>query len=979
MIHSADSVLFKLTGIYPYIETIMVDFSSSPFSQIISANDDSLYPDVVVIVGSTTDQNSLEGGYKTTKITGGKANDTIIGGLGNETLIGLDGNDYISGYDGDDEIYGGDGDDVLSGDWGYDFIYGGYGADIIDGGEDSDTVVFSGEYPNGVQVNIMLGTGFGADAEGDTYESIENIQGSEFNDTLHGNNDDNIIRGYGGSDYIVPMGGEDILQGGLGSDIYQFDHAFGTKIINNFATDEELDLLLMNKTLSSQMCYFFVEQELEIVINYGINTTEAVARLYRDEQYLQISLAYWLRNTTYQHLAIKFSDQFVTETEFIEIDNQFGPLVATLENEEFLSVQCTEQHKICLRFTYNSSILNIASSNRVTLEYVHINNDSIMYHPLVLSSGVTDKIEMDIEITDIDAGTNNMFIVKLTSCHVVAGLSLVISATTIPNPPTNVRTNSTYFYGFTLLWDPPSVDTDPNVNNYQYNITVSSEQGNENYEFTSTSIAYSVHQLNPDTMYTVSVKSMINDVVSDPSSQITVRTSTTTCSNFINLPSHLHIKKIELNSQQVEVAHFHCDVGYRLVGNSTAVCNEPRSQLPSCTDITCNIPIIINANLDIDGDTYTWHCHEGYEVSADYDFFSSVCSSITGNWSPALQNCQMKPICETLTAPAFGQVSITTGYVGDTATYSCSSGYELQGPIQKTCTRVQSVGGQESIYWDPTADVNCVEKTCPDLLPQQFGQYSRTGIFRHGDTVTLTCNTGYYIQDIFDNPGSIELLCLNGLWNVHQKSCQPMIEVYNIIEQLDYVIGDLRYTFSSWASQTVDARLYSTQACNLMGATDSVYNTQGNTISCYRPGSLTNGPDQYNGIYSIANPVDGSDNRVCISDQSSAGDVCTKLGYDQYTTSIYTSATALSTTKVPVSNTSPLQLSSSAQSCTYRISCRDRCTQLTLLNGNDCDSIYEGQSCDFSCNAGYAMTGSYSRTCTNTGWTGTHPFCDGKF
>ena len=144
MVHSADDVLFKLTETYPYIETIMVDFSSSLFSQILLTDDDSLYDDVAVIVGSTTAENSIEGGSKSTKITGGNANDTIFGGLANETLIGLDGNDHISGYDGDDEIFGGDGDDVLSGGWGYDFIYGGYGADIIDGGHGSDTVVFSG-------------------------------------------------------------------------------------------------------------------------------------------------------------------------------------------------------------------------------------------------------------------------------------------------------------------------------------------------------------------------------------------------------------------------------------------------------------------------------------------------------------------------------------------------------------------------------------------------------------------------------------------------------------------------------------------------------------------------------------------------------------------------------------------------------------------------------------------------------------------
>ena len=978
MVHSADNVMFKLTETYPYMEIIMVDFSSSPFSQIILGDDDSLYKDVVVIVGSGIAENSIEGSSKSTKITGGNANDTIIGGPGSETLIGLDGNDYISGYHGDDEIFGGDGDDVLLGGLGYDSIYGGYGADIIDGGEGLDTVVFSGEYLNGVHVNIMLGIGFGSDAEGDTYESIENILGSEFDDILHGNDDDNIIRGYGGIDYIVPMGGEDILQGGLGSDIYQFDHAFGTKIINNFATDEDLDLLLMNKTLSTQMCYFFVGEELEIVIDYSINTTDAVARLYRDESYLQISLAYWLRNTTYQHLAIKFSDEFVTEDVFREIDNQFGPLVETLENEEFLSVHCTEQHKICLRFTYNSSILNIASSNRVTLEYVHINNDSIMYHPLVLSSGVTDKIEMIIEITDLEAGTDNKFMVKLTSCHVVAGLSKIIAATTIPNPPTNFRISSTYFNGFTAMWDPPSVDTDPNVNNYQYNITVSNQQGNENYEFTTTSLTYTTHRLNPDTSYTVFLKSQINDVVSDPTPQVTIRTTMTTCSNFLDLSSHLHIEKLELNSQQIEVAHFHCDAGYSLVGSSTAVCNEPRSELPSCIEITCVTQIIENANLVVDaGDIYTWHCHHGYEVRADVDSFSSICSLRTADWSPALQTCHLKPTCETLTPPAFGQVSITTGYVGDTAIYSCPSGYELEGPIQKTCMRVQNVGGQESIYWDPNADVRCVAKVCPDLLPQEFGEYSRTGIFHSGDSVTLTCYSGYYIQDDYYSPYSIELLCQNGLWNVHQKTCEPIIEVYNIIEQLYYVIADVRYSFSSWASKVVHASVYRTQACNLLGASDTSSYSIGNTIYCYWQGSLIDGSDNYNGIYSII--VDGITNRVCVTQQDVADDICTTLGYGQYTTSIFSSATSLRSTKVPVSNTNPIRLSSSTQDCTDRIQCRYRCTQLTLPNGNDCDQNYEGDTCYFSCNPGYAMIGSTSRTCTSSGWTGSHPFCDGKF
>ena len=45
----------------------------------------------------------------------------------------------------------------------------------------------------------------------------------------------------------------------------------------------------------------------------------------------------------------------------------------------------------------------------------------------------------------------------------------------------------------------------------------------------------------------------------------------------------------------------------------------------------------------------------------------------------------------------------------------------------------------------------------------------------------------------------------------------------------------------------------------------------------------------------------------------------------------------------------------------------------------DCDQNYEGDTCYFSCNPEYATIGSNSRTCTSSGWNGTHPFCDGKF
>lgn len=104
--------------------------------------------------------------------------------------------------------------------------------------------------------------------------------------------------------------------------------------------------------------------------------------------------------------------------------------------------------------------------------------------------------------------------------------------------------------------------------------------------------------------------------------------------------------------------------------------------------------------------------------------------------------------------------------------------------------------------------------------------------------------------------------------------------------------------------------------------------------------------------------------------------VCSILGF-AYTSSIYRSQRPIETSWV-VASTNFGRLSSLNKSCYHRISCRKSCNPLCLLNGNDCSYTLEGQKCNFACNPGYFLTGSASRTCTSYGWTGSHPFCDGK-
>src|SRR5262249_27112706 len=63
------------------------------------------------------------------------------------------------------------------------------------------------------------------DAAGDTYTSIENLIGSDFNDSLVGNSSDNVLIGGLGDDSFGGAGGVDTMIGGAGNDSYVVDSA----------------------------------------------------------------------------------------------------------------------------------------------------------------------------------------------------------------------------------------------------------------------------------------------------------------------------------------------------------------------------------------------------------------------------------------------------------------------------------------------------------------------------------------------------------------------------------------------------------------------------------------------------------------------------------------------------------------------------------------------------------------------------------
>ena len=93
-------------------------------------------------------------------------------------------------------------DNVITGNSGNNILAGLGGADeLIGGGGTGDTATYaiSGA---GVNVSLTTGTGSGGDAEGDTLAEIEQLIGSNFNDTLEGNAAANVLVGGAGADTL---------------------------------------------------------------------------------------------------------------------------------------------------------------------------------------------------------------------------------------------------------------------------------------------------------------------------------------------------------------------------------------------------------------------------------------------------------------------------------------------------------------------------------------------------------------------------------------------------------------------------------------------------------------------------------------------------------------------------------------------------------------------------------------------------------
>ena len=208
---------------------------------------------ISLVTGQATASGETDTMVSIENVTGSKGNDTIVGDARYNSINGFEGNDFMDGGGDVNEIsygkrkedwtinlatgvatattqngpetdtfvnfgnaVGGNGNDTFIGGSGKQVFAGGPGADSMDGGDGEDWTSYA-VAPIAVVVDLVTG-GSAGEALGDVFVRIEAIRGSDFDDTLSGDDLSNSIFAGPGDDVCVGRGGIDYLLGGAGAD-----------------------------------------------------------------------------------------------------------------------------------------------------------------------------------------------------------------------------------------------------------------------------------------------------------------------------------------------------------------------------------------------------------------------------------------------------------------------------------------------------------------------------------------------------------------------------------------------------------------------------------------------------------------------------------------------------------------------------------------------------------------------------------------
>lgn len=207
------------------------------------------------------------------------------------------------------------------------------------------------------------------------------------------------------------------------------------------------------------------------------------------------------------------------------------------------------------------------------------------------------------------------------------------------------------------------------------------------------------------------------------------------------------------------VVTYACNAGYNFSGSTSSTCQAsgmwsgtaPSCSIKDCGALTAPSNGTVSASTTTYGASATYACNTGYTLSSST---ARTCGA-DGTWSGSAPTCGPKD-CGALTAPSNGTISQPSTVVGATATYSCNTGYALNGTATRQC--------QTSVMWSGNAPT-CTLKDCGTLTAPSNGSVSQPNTLV-GGTATYSCNTNYNLS------GTATRTCQNtGAWGGTAPTC----------------------------------------------------------------------------------------------------------------------------------------------------------------------------------------------------------------
>jgi len=150
--------------------------------------------------------------YHVERAIGSRFGDDITGDSNRNVLNGKGGNDTLAGERGNDVLEGEKGVDILSGGAGNNFISGGSGfEDMVDYSQSLGPVIVDLAVSFDPSLNSVIGFANNGFRGIDALHHIESVTGSRFGDCIMGDNNPNVLDGFGGADNIKAEAGDDII------------------------------------------------------------------------------------------------------------------------------------------------------------------------------------------------------------------------------------------------------------------------------------------------------------------------------------------------------------------------------------------------------------------------------------------------------------------------------------------------------------------------------------------------------------------------------------------------------------------------------------------------------------------------------------------------------------------------------------------------------------------------------------------------